>query len=470
MWRVPAGLVRQHLQRSAVDRLLAGLFPKQRDVKATIDAGNTRVAVRCSRRSGKSYMANTLLCAKSAEVERARCLYLALTRDNVRRIAWDTIHRLDRQYDLGVKFNEAFLRALFPNGSLIEYCGIGAGGTGEIADRYRGASEGFDIVIIDEASKFRPSVLDYLIEAVIEPALMDKGGTLILTGTPTPNAAGTFYQATSVGLPGWSQFFWGAWDNPYMRAQWEAAVAEKRERNPRIDEDAEFRREYFGEWAKDESDLVYKIDQLLNVVDIAPAADTVWAGHVIGVDLGYGDDCAFVAAGWQPRKPDLWVHESFKQPKMLPDAIAAEIKRLQAKYPRAQVVVDTGSGGAKTVAAELAYRYQVANLPAEKTDKQQWIRFLNADLRNGLVHIVRETNKALIKELTELPRRLKDESDPESPWVEDDRFANHLADSLLYAFRFSYHYTQRPAAFATKSEEDKLFDRFVVNRQAKRWR
>lgn len=447
----------------AGDRLVAGLFSRQLEVRSAIAPG-ARIAVRCSRRSGKSYLSTSLLAETCARRSRARCLYLALTHDNVRRIAWDTIHRLDRQHDLGCKFNEAFLRAAFPDGGSIEYCGVGASASGEVADRFRGASEGFDAVIIDEASKFRASVLQYLIEAVLEPALLDKSGWLMLTGTPTAAAQGLFYEAThGDGLQGWRQFTWIAEDNPYIAEQWRAAITAKRALNPGIDDDAGFRREYFGEWARDLRDTVYLLDEGLNVIDIWP--DGGWKGHAIAVDLGWTDSTAVAAGGWRPHDPTLYVHESSRADRERIDQLADRIRVLQGRYPGAIIAMDVGSGGARNVQEELAYRYQIATLPAEKTDKRGAVGFCNADLALGRVKIRRETNRDLLVDLRKLPKRVR----PDGTWEEDPTFRNDLPDSFLYLHRIARHYLERPVDAVTQSEEDRMFEKHVMHRESKRW-
>jgi hypothetical protein len=345
------------------------------------------------------------------------------------------------------------------------------------------------MVVIDEASKFRPAVLDYLIEAVIEPALMDKSGALIMTGTPTTNASGTFYKATSDGIPGWRQFFWIAEQNPHMAAQWAAAVAKKRKENPRIDENAEFRREYFGEWVLDSSDLVYQVDEALNVVDIAPPIeDGGWAGFVIGCDIGWQDATAMSVLGWRRGKPDIWVLESHKARRLLPDKIAERLRDLQSRYPNAPIVVDTGHAskaqtesmggglGQRTVAQELGYRYGIATFPTEKADKPTWIKTYNADLVAGRVHIVRGKNVDLLAEYRQLAWQQvslsgrTDSGETQSTSKEQPGMPNDAADSVLYAYRFCFGHLERSAEFATKTEEELMFERNVLKRRDARWR
>ena len=435
---------------------------------AAIEAGKRRIAVRCSRRSGKSYLSNSLIAATCEERPGATCLYLALTHDNVRRIAWPTVKKLNTKFDLGMKLNEAFLRAAFPNGSLVEYSGIGASATGEVADRFRGAAEGYDLVVVDEASKFRPEVLEYLIQEVLWPALMDKRGSLVLTGTPTPNCAGPFYAATASGLPGWTPFYWTTGDNPYMRQQWEEDIAEARALNPKIDESAAFRREYFGEWAVDLTDLVYELDEAINCIDIMPAADADWAGHCIGVDVGWSDATAFCVNGWQRHCGDLWVLESHKEPKMAPDLIAEKLRSLQARWPRAVVVIDSSGGSTATrdILNELATRYGVGANPAEKADKATWIAQVNTDLRRARVHIVRHTNRQLLAEMHKVPWRAKADARYRE---EDPTFPNDLCDSFLYAYRYARHYLERGAKIE-KSEEERMKDKFREKQRNRWWR
>lgn len=458
-----AQLIQRLHRLGAGDRLVAGLFARQIEVRSAIQGGARRVAVRCSRRSGKSYLSNTMLAELCARKPDARTLYLALTHDSVRRMSWDAIHRLDRQYGLDGRFNEAFLRVSLPYGGSIEYCGVGASASGEVSDRFRGAA--FDAVVIDEASKFKPAVLAYLIESVIEPTLMDRGGWLMLTGTPTANASGLFFDATfGEGLPGWSQFFWIGEDNPHIAAQWREAVARKRALNSQIDEDADFRREYFGEWAKDLRDTVYLLDEGINVIDIIP--DTDWKGHAISIDLGWTDATAITVGAWRAGDPTLYVLESARANRERIDQLAGRIAVLREKYPGAIVVMDIGSGGSRNVQEELAYRYHIPTLPAEKTDKRGAIGFCNADCALGRVKIARAPNKELIADLKRLPKRVK----ADGTWEEDPAFANDLADSFLYLHRISRHYVERPRDVVEKSYADKMFDKHMLQQQSMRWR
>lgn len=460
------------------------MFEKQADVHRAIERGEKRIAACCSRRSGKSYFGNTEMAHCSTVVKDAQCLYLALTHDNVRRISWPTIHRLDRQYELGIKFNEAFLWARFPyTRGLIEYCGIGAAKTGEIADRFRGAAEGYNVVVVDEASKFPPAVLDYLIEEVIEPALMDREGLLILTGTPTPNASGTFYKATTTGLAGWTAFHWIAKDNPHVAAQWAKAVEEKRKQNPNIDQVASFRREYFGEWVVDASDLVYQLDEE-NLVDIAPLADGTWS-YVIGVDLGWNDSTAISVVGWQSGRQDLWVLESQKARRLLPDEIARRIDEVRTRFPNAPIVIDTGhasqaqrsvlGGHGRTIAQELGYRYGISTIPTDRSDKNTWIALVNSDMKLRRIHIVRSKNLQLLDEMRALAWEQKaiaergDDESTQSTNRETPGMPNDCCDAMLYAYRYAYGYLERPIEFATKTEQEKIFERHVLKRGRSRF-
>lgn len=424
-------------------------------MQAAIAAGARRVAIVASRRSGKSFLSNALLAIRCATTPNARCVYIALTHASVKLIAWDIIHKLDREFGLSLKYDQRDLKATFPNGSTITYRGVGGISNREIQDRFRGAQ--FDACVIDEASAFEPAALEHLVQTIIEPTLLDRDGVLLLTGTPSPNCRGIYHEATTTGRPRWLSCRWLTSDNPHMAAQYAAELDKNRRENPAIESAAWYRREYFGEWVADTNDLVYQVAPE-NIVD---AVDTAGMSFVLAVDLGYTDDTSFLLVGWGPYGKTLSVLESTKRKRMLPDEIAHAIHDIRQRYPGVSIVVDSGSGGAKTLVEELAVRYGIPSNPAQKTEKANWIRLLNSDLSMRRVHIVRAANRDLLSEIGKLPWRERNGRREEDP-----SFDNHLCDAMLYAYRQARHHLTMDAPFAPQSAEQRMMEHaFAKNRQ-----
>lgn len=145
-----------------------------------------------TRRAGKSTSIAGMLIDAAMNEPDSTCIFIALTRKQAKKIMWKELVRLDRLYSLGLKFNKTDLTATLRNGAEIVVCGA----TDERdIDRLRG--QAFLICAIDEAGSFPESLLEELIDEVLEPATLDYDGTIIMTGTPTAACAGLFFRATT---------------------------------------------------------------------------------------------------------------------------------------------------------------------------------------------------------------------------------------------------------------------------------
>lgn len=73
----------------------------------------------------------------------------------------------------------------------------------------------FPGAVIDEAQHLGGDLSGF-IDDVLEPALLDLGGEILLCGTPGELPVGPFYDITEGGRPGWEVFRWTLRDNPYL--------------------------------------------------------------------------------------------------------------------------------------------------------------------------------------------------------------------------------------------------------------
>ena len=193
-------------------------------------------------------------------------LYITLSRPAAKRIVWPKLHRLDRELNLGAKFNGTDLTMTLPNGSMILLGG--ANDEAEI-ERYRGMS--VPLVIIDEAQAFR-SFLESLVTEILYPATIAYSGQICLIGTPNPSCTGFFFDATTgQGAGQWSVHHWTALDNAFLKDP-VAELAQAKELHHLTDEHPIFRREWLGEWVRNDEGLVYEIKPF-NIVDELPDVD-----------------------------------------------------------------------------------------------------------------------------------------------------------------------------------------------------
>lgn len=201
-----------------------------------------RRATKKTRRSGATAGGCRELIARAITIPRFRAVYATTTRIEARARAWrndtqsglvDVIELYGRpldepgvaQFDLGgitVEVRDGDLALRFSNGSLIEL--FGADDEAAI-NKLRGLAK--HVWWVDEAQDF--TWLERLYKSVISAGAADKGGEVWLTGTPSRDLVGMFYEVTrdendDAGPPltGWEVHEITVTDNPFFgRVVWE---------------------------------------------------------------------------------------------------------------------------------------------------------------------------------------------------------------------------------------------------------
>lgn len=119
-----------------------------------------------------------------------RFAYVAPFYAQAKDVAWNYLKHFSRPIP-GVEFNEAELRADYPNGGRVRLYGA------DNPDRLRGLY--FDGVVLDEYGSMRPSVWD----AVVQPTLSDRGGWADFCGTPNGRNHFCMIYENAVNDPDW---------------------------------------------------------------------------------------------------------------------------------------------------------------------------------------------------------------------------------------------------------------------------
>lgn len=424
----------------------------------------------------------------------ARILVISLTLKSTRENYWSGapggIFRQNHDYGLNLKFNHTDSVWHHENGSRGRLAGAE---TRADIEYLRGAAAEADICIVDECKSFAPDLLAELIRDVIEPGLMTRDGVLVMGGTPGSIPLGPFYDATAesarneegfptcipvgmddapayVTIPDdekadtWRLHVWTMSDNTAAPQQWKRALRTKK-RQGWSDDHPTWRREYLGEWVTDATDLVYawagcraggkKVvwtpdpdrDFKRNPTGL-PEAEGPW--HlVMGLDIGYNDESAFVLAAYSERVKELRHIYDFKKSEMLVDDFAEEVLSIIERYgiPEA-IVADTGGGGAKILIETINARHGLGIIPAEKRDKQAHQELINSDFHSERIKIIPGTD--LAHELGglqwDLSRNSKMILARTGALKEDPGCPNHLCDALLYLHRYAHHYfSEAPA-------------------------
>lgn len=397
---------------------LNDLFKEQREFVE--DKSQYKVAI-CSRRAGKTHGSVAhMMMAANAKPEGA-IGFLALTRTSVKRIVWNPLQEFNRKYNIGMKFNNTELTATLPNGTII-YC---SGADSEkLIERFRGTK--YSTVIVDEAASFSPSTLESLVDDVLDPAVMDLQGSIVIMGTPGAVPSGFFYDISTGKRSGWSLHHWTLVNNPFLPHAEE--YLNKLLKNKGWNENhPTFQREWLGRWVRDLGSLVYPYDPIKNKIDRLPTYNQGEWKYILGIDFGFKDATAIVVLAYHEYDNNVYVIESEARNGVIPSEAATWTRKLQEKYPFTKIVGDVGGLG-KGYAEEMRRRFAIPVQPAQKTDKRGFQELIAGDLKSGNIKVIHSTNKSLIEEWNTIQWN-------EERTKEDDRYNNHLADACLYAWR-----------------------------------
>lgn len=364
----------------------------------------------CSRRAGKTVAAAVLLLLHALASPGRTCLYVTLTRVSGKRIVWRTLLALNREFKLGGIPNRSELTLTLPNDAVV-WVG-GAKDEGEL-DKYRGTDRGYSVVVLDEAQAF-PAFLEQFIDEVIEPAIIETKGTVVLIGTPGRVRSGYFYEALRHGAAElvasmnvqpsndndgdeerreheWSVHHWTIRDNPFI-PDVDDELARIRKRKRMSQQHPTYQREYLGRWVLEAEALVYKYDAERNGYDPATLAHGYFDAPdwqaVSFVDQGFDDADALGTLFFRKSEPWIW---------LLPDelvirrqgskALVTAAKERWERYKGRTIgfVWDTGGGGKKSAADAADEGVPVE--AAKKDEKVDSIDDTNDLLLEGILRI-----------------------------------------------------------------------------------
>jgi hypothetical protein len=418
-------------------REAAGLFDLQQDV--FFDPSKYKT-VCCGRRSGKTVTLKTIanVTAHAHPKEGMSPSLVALcypTLDRAVRIIWPFLQADAFKNHWQLDNTRHMIKV--PGGAEIWLIGLD--------DQYDiGKLRGnpYHLIVIDECQDLRPN-FQHLVDVVINPALEDHNGNLILSGTCDPTCYGYWHDACQGDK--FIHFNWSMFDNPRLpawagREDWrEMARAARRrilDENNWTDDDPTFRNEYLGLWTRDESQLVFnRYNPAVNdyVPDpktgLPPGRD--WR-YIIALDFGFTDAFAISCLGFSYSHKALYeINSEAHHGTTLMDW-AKVIDDYKRRYdPIVSMVGDEGALG-KAIVVELNRRYGYTIKPAEKSGKGAFIQLVNSLFDKRLLFIRRESP---VKD-----QLLTNTWDRGHPGKEDQKQPNDLTDVLLYGTRESRHY------------------------------
>lgn len=397
----------------------------------------------CTRRAAKSFTAGLYLIYEAIQNPGCNCLFIGLTRESAKNIIWkDILKVLNLQFKLNARFNETSLSMTLPNGSIIRATGIDAG-----EDEMKKLLGGkYRLACLDEGSMYQVNVRD-LVYGILKPAMTDpnsKGqrGTICLMGTSSNFARGLFYDITTGKETGWSVHTWSALDNPHVATQWAEELAEIQEKRPLYMETPQFKQWYLNQWAVDDEKRVYRFDEKRNIYTDLPKLKPEGWTKVLGVDIGWEDDNAFVLTAYHENDPNLYVLKSFAKKHMTFDAVVKQIEHYMKdpEWAPNSVIID---GANKQGVESMRQRSAIPFVYADKQGKVDFIEIMNSDFIQGKIKLPRG-DKELQEELMGLVWKT-DGDKIRLPKTEHGGCPNHRCDAFLYAWRKGYHYNATDA-------------------------
>lgn len=377
--------------------------------------------------------------------------YITLNRKTAKRILWRTLMEYINEYDIEAKVDNTELTLTLPNKNMIHLSG--AKDESEI-EKLRGLY--FRKVYIDEAQAFREYIRG-LIEDVIEPALTDYDGSLILIGTPGPIPVGYFYDATT--NPNWAHHNWTMHQNPWILKKSgktaDVLIKEICDRRGVSMDSPSILREFYGKWIRDEDSLVFKFSQSKNIYKELPKSKME---YIFGIDIGYEDADAIAVLGYSYEDKNVYLVEEYVANKQNISSLVEQIEKMRKIYNPVKLMMDAGALG-KKIQDEIRMRHGIPVEAADKNRKLEYIELLNDDLRTGklLVHQGSRFEQDSYK--------VQWDYDGSKPKVSDS-YHTDIGDALLYAWRECKHYFYAPPPRKAETPDELMAEYWEREEQA----
>lgn len=325
-------------------------------------ACTAKLRTNCSgRRSGKSFSVVLWLVEEWAKRPGQSSIFAALSQEHAVRIAWDVIEYLNRELRWGAVYNATDGTWTWPNGFTLYFMGI--------KDRrsvnfIRGVPK-IHRVALDECGQVPDALLEYAVRDVIEPTMVDTGGDICLTGTPSDVGVGFYEDSCAKAETQGAHFCATAADNPHLAMPGQEFLDYMlRERFGGDATNATFRREYLGHRVQDEGVLIYRVPPLDEFYEPTPPRGNY---TTLGLDIGWNDGFGFAVVRSRAPHPGVHVVETYREAELTLPRAAAIAERMRVQHGVGEIFVDTAGGGGATVMNTLATSY---GLPAKAADKR----------------------------------------------------------------------------------------------------
>ena len=432
-----------------------------------LDTKHRLIMLMVGRRGGKTEVDTRKAVTVAVNTPNARVLFIGLSYTRAIELFWQPTKDLIRELGVGIMSESKVEGTIaLDNGSELHFHG---NTTVTERDKLRGSK--WDLVIIDEIQS-QPA-FDYLVETVIEPTLVDRSGTLMLTGTG-PKVRGTAWERWWLDEEkhGALRLNWSLADNPYIPNHTEV-LAQKRAEKGWDESNPVYITEWLGKISYDDNALVYRLDadnyiqnnQLQQWVSSQPPADIHF---VVGMDYGFEDSTAVALLCFSSHKPEVFlVHErkfnrsGVEEVKQALDECVMAMNDAPFKnvpeYNRKLIGFADTAGGMKMVSYEMSTKFGFNILPAMKDNKAFAIEQLQNECVRRYLKVYKDGPFA-----DEALRVIfaRDEGSGDLTRNISDEYHPDMMDAILYGFRYIWtSYPERiPAVEVTERVPDSFFN------------
>lgn len=438
-----AGLGTQVADRRRLLPTMAESFAEQ---WAYVTSTAAMTVVCCSRQCGKTWGARLRARLVACSTAGKKVLYVTLIRRNCRKLFFHPLTAELRAAGWSVATNEVDLTIKLPNGSVIEAVGCDdQAGLGKI----RG--DNYDLVIIDEAQEPSADVLERLVDQVLGPQFVTRGGSIDMLGTPPESLAGYFVDALPEGAEAhrWAFHGWTMFDaargGVQDLAKIERAIADRglQPGHP------VYEREYLGNHlVRDPDRAAYEYEPGRN--DYRPedlptkglfGEPLKWRA-AMGLDLGFQDHDAIVVLTWNPHDGQRRLYERYRWQARHQDVdqLSAQVKECVRAW-RPVIVGDHGGHGAVKVLETLKARMGI-EINAKPPDVMVSVGLVNDDFRTGRLQLEEGSPLGGRRgELLRVTRRVN----PTTRRMEINKqgFHSDLSEALRYAHHAARHWAAK---------------------------
>jgi hypothetical protein len=381
----------------------ADSFPKQ---WAFILCMAKAICLMCSRRAGKTDGLQLRTAKRGAENKKHRTLFVHHTRELAKQQFF--LPLIDLLKRKGIPIHSVDHTALNITYGKQSFCQV----VGCDKNKEIGKKLGFkwSDIIIDECQEFKDSILHRLITKTLAPTLIDFGGTLTLSGTPSEVEAGTWYNAiTGKDLEGkeiigdkgkYVQIRWTLLDNPHIKREeivnTMSIAGYKVDLSNPENNDVLIKREIFGKQIIDRTKMLYCYSDEFNAWPVSgiPMLDSTAWRYAMGIDIGGAnegnDRDAVVVYGWMITDPEhlIWERESWEESELDSEAFCKMVLSTFNRWkPMVSVCGDTGGAGANKDLKWMSKRMGGLVMIPKPTSVELSTRLLNDEFRSGRMKV-----------------------------------------------------------------------------------